>query len=280
VWPLTADPDDLVNIQNALAGALGAAPVAVTTDANPYGGVTVRHIQPQPRYITLPVRVMSDDNATLVQRWRDIGWAFAQTRLLGAGTLTVYRANMPGRSIKAFYQSGFDGTPGAGLTYDDAVMTLLCPDPYWQDLTPVELSRKYQATVGNFFAPFPTVSSSQTLAATTVVNRGQSIAFPDITIVGPAAGVTATHLDTGESWTLDPGWNGGGDLTAGEVVTITTRPPAVRGPDGSKWTGALNWPDAVLWGLRPGVNNISLVVDGSGPGTSITLAFTPGYETA
>jgi hypothetical protein len=134
----------------------------------------------------------------------------------------------------------------------------------------------------DFLDPFPSVSSSQVLGATTVNNPGDVIVWPEWTVTGPASLVTFTRDDTGEEFVLDPDATaiGHGALLAGEQVTITTDPPRVRYEDGSNWVGALNWPGAVLWGLAPGDNGVSFQLDGSSTGSAVDMTFHPRYETA
>lgn len=278
VWPLTT-PELGWHTLDAVAGAFGVAPVALTADGNPRFGAQVRHIQAQPRIITWPLRVEGGDQTEFVGRWRQLARAFTQTRRLGPGVLRIARPDGSARQISAYYQQGFDGTPGAGWYYDDAIITLFCEDPYWSDVDPLTVTRQYVGSSDDFLAPFPLITSSQTLGDTVINNPGDVEAWPVWTIVGPASSVTATNSTRGEEFTLDPNWNGGGDLTGSDTVAITTEPPTIVGPDGSSWAGALDWPDAELWPLDPGDNDVTFAVSGSAAGTQITLTFYPRYET-
>ena len=255
----------------ANAVAFGAAPLTLTADANPRGGSTMRHVQPEPRQIIWPMHVKGTTETEFKQRWRELGRAFAMTTELGPGVLTVAWPDGSKRQISAYYSSGFDGQPGMHWHYDQVVMTLFCEDPYWQDIVQQTVTRTFVSDSSTFFAPFLHVSSSQTLGDTTVNNPGDVVAWPTWTITGPATGVTAINNDTGESFALDI------TLTAGQVVTITTDPPSVIGPDGNSAIAAVNFPDAVLWGLPPGDTSATFDVTGSGAGTTIQLAFYPRY---
>ena len=126
------------------------------------------------------------------------------------------------------------------------------------------------------------MSSSQVLGATKIVNPGDVEVWPDWVMTGPASLLTATLDDTGESFSIDPDAPsiGHGNLAAGEQVTISTDPPRVRFQDGSSWTGALNWPGAVLWALPKGESNVTFQLDGSGSGSAVDLVFYPRYRTA
>lgn len=249
----------------------GAAPIEMVTDPHPRGGTRIRHIQPQARIITWPLRVRANEHVELVARWRTLVRAFAQTRRLGPGTLRIARPDGTSREIQAYYQEGFAGEPGQGWLWDTAVLSLYCEDPYWRDTTATVIRREY-ATGSDFFTPYPTISSSQVLGETTVVNPGEVEAWPEWTITGPATGLIATNNTTGEQFTLTAA------LDAGETATITTDPPTVRGPAGENWVGNLDWPGAVLWGLAPGTNDVEFQVAGSGPGSAVELSLVARYE--
>src|SRR5690606_9590456 len=128
---------------------------------------------------------------------------------------------------------------------------------------PVTTQRSHSSGV-DFFDPFPSVSSSQVLGATTLYNPGSVEAWPVWTITGPASLVTITHADTGEEFVLDTVEEGieHGVRLEVETVTVTSDPPRVRSEDGSVWTAVLYWSGAVLWALRPALNNVAFQLDG------------------
>lgn len=286
VWPLTSRSLGWYTLADGVSG-LGAAQYELTADAHPRGGARLRHAQAQPRTIVWPVRVYGADHVEFVGRWRALASAFTRTLRLGPdgsptpGTLEVARPDGTQRTIEVFYQDGFDGlgTSTTGRIVDTAVMSLWCEDPYWVDTQPVVVHREYGVGT-SFLAPFPTVSSSQVLGATTVTNGGDVDVWPTWTITGPASLITFTREDTGESFTLDPADVGHGALLAGQKVTIRTDPVQVRYQDGSNWVGALDWPDAALWSLPPGLTDMTFLLVGAGPGSAVDMSFRPRYETA
>jgi hypothetical protein len=284
VWPLT-DPSVGWHTLDAIAGALGAAPITLTADAYSREGSIVRHIQPEARLITWPIKIDGPGEADYRSRSRALGLAFAQTRRLGPGTLTILRPDGTSRSIQAYYQGGFDPASGdmSGWLYGVMVLTLFCPSPFWVGPAEPPVTRGFVGgSPASFLSPYMTVSTSGTLGDTTVTNPGDVEAWPIIKIHGPASGAELTNNLTGETFSIDPNATGlaYGNLVLGETVTITTNPPAVRGPDGSIWTAALNFPSAVLWALQPGDNPVTLAITGAGTGSSIVLTYSPRYETA
>ncbi|MFD5251338.1 phage tail protein [Streptomyces bobili] len=287
-WPMTDLAADWYTLAEGVSG-LGAAPYTLTSDAHPRGGARLRHVQPQPRSIVWPVLVKGADHMVFTANWRALATAFTRTLRLGsdgsrtAGVLEVARPDGTRRTIEVYYSQGWDGQgrTATGITWDSAVLTLWCEDPYWVDSQAVVVHREY-GVGADFLVPYPTVSSSQVLGATTVTNPGDVDVWPTWTITGPASLITFTRADTGDAFTLDPSDPdiGHGALLAGEQVTIRTDPVQVRYQDGSNWVAGLDFPDAVLWSLPPGTTDVTFQLDGAGAGSAVDMTFNPKYETA
>ncbi|WP_326780438.1 phage tail family protein [Streptomyces longwoodensis] len=285
-WPMTDLLADWYTLAEGVSG-LGAAPYVLTSDPHPRGGARLRHVQPQPRTIVWPLLVKGANHLAFTANWRALATAFTRTLRRGPdgtrtpGILEVARPDGSARQISVYYQQGWEGRgqTATGITWDSAVVTLWCEDPYWVDAEPVAVHREY-GTASDFQAPFPTVSSSQVLGQTTVTNPGDADVWPTWTITGPASAVTFTRQDTGEAFTLNPTAVGHGNLLAGEKVTVRTDPPQVRYQDGSNWIGALNWPAASLWSLPPGDTDVTFQLSGATAGSAVDLSFHPRYETA
>lgn len=285
-WPMTDVTAEWYTLAEGVSG-LGAASYHLTSDPHPRGGARLRHVQPQPRTIVWPLLVKGADHLKFTANWRALARAFTRTLRRGPdgartpGTLEVARPDGSVRTISVYYQQGYDGRgqTATGITWDSAVLTLWCEDPYWVDAEPVVVHRE-SGVAADFQVPYPTVSSSQILGATTVTNPGDVDVWPVWTITGPASLITFTRTDTGEAFTLNPTAVGHGNLLAGEKVTVRTDPVQVRYQDGSNWIGALNWPDAVLWSLPPDPTDVTFQLDGAGTGSAVDLSFNPLYETA
>lgn len=282
VWPLTDSQRGWFTLADGVSG-LDVAPYELTKDAHPRGGSRLRHAQPVERTIIWPLHVFGDDHMQFIGRWRALARAFAVTLQDGPGRLEIARPDGSRRRIAVVYESGFEGQgqQGTGIISDSAVVSLYCPDPYFVD--PVEVTEHREHGVGvDYLVPYPSVSSSQVLGATTLHNPGDVESWPRWTVTGPASLVTITNTRTGESWVLDPDADGigHGPLQQGERVTVTTDPPRVTFEDGSNWLAALNWPEAVLWALQRGRNDVVFQLDGAGPGSRVDVAFAARYEMA
>jgi len=280
-WDLTNSDLGWFILDEVPGEGLGAVPISIATQPSWDGGVDVLNVQPLARTVTLPIHIYGSTPSEFLSRWRSLAGAFASTRRLGPGTIQITRGDGSVRQIAAYYADGFSGRPGHGYVEDDVVLQLLCPTPYWTDPSPTELVRTF-GTTSSYFTPYPTVSSSQIIGSSVLNNPGDAVTYPTWTITGPGSSVIATNTTTGESWTLDPSASAVayGPLLTGDVVTVQTRPMKIRGPSGQVWTGAINFPDATLWGLQPGDNSVSIVVAGASSGTRISVVFNPRYETA
>lgn len=274
VVPLTDDNTAHFTL-DAVTG-WGAAPVRIVTDPHPRGGSRVRHIQPQPRTIDWPIRVRGDTMMEFLAGWRYIVRMFTMTRYRGPGILRIYRPDGTAREIEAYYEGGFDGEPGQGWTWDTAVVSLYCEDPYWRDIEATSDGRDHIAVDVDYFDdPFPAISSGDDIdGATTINNPGEAEAWVTWTVTGPATALIATNNTTGESFELTY------TLLDDETITMTTDPVTVRGPAGQVLTSALNWPGAQPWGLQPGDNDVEFVVTGASDGARIRWSYTARYETA
>lgn len=250
----------------------GARPFEIVTDPMSRGGESVRYIRSQPSRITWPMHIYGDTYLEFRDRYRQLRRAIMMTvhRSL-PGQLTVYSPDGTARVAECYYEEGFAGEPGQNWLSATPVLTLFCPDGSWRSTEQITVPRGGSASV-SFLAPYPTVSSAQVIGADEIDNPGDITAWPEWTITGPCTSVTATNATTGQAFTLTH------TLAAGEVMTITTDRPTVRGPAGENLSSALNWPSAYLWGLLPGVNQVSFTVGGSTSATQIVLGFYPRYE--
>jgi hypothetical protein len=285
-WPMTDLTADWYTLAKGVSG-LGAASYVLVSDPHPRGGSRLRHVQPQARTVVWPLLVKGADHLKFTANWRNLARAFTRTLRRGAdgrrtpGTLEVLRPDGSGRRISVYYSQGFDGQgdTATGITWDSAVLTLWCEDPYWEDLQPQTVHRETGAGV-DFLAPYPSVSSSQVLGATTVNNPGDVDVWPTWQITGPATAITFTREDTNDSFVLTMADTVHGALLAGETVTISTDPLRVVSGTGENLLDGLNWPEAVLWSLPPGETPVTFQLDGAAEGSAVDLTYYPRYETA
>ena len=274
VWQLSNTDPDLGYFTRRTIAGWGTTTYEIVADPLARGGESVRFIRAQPARITWPLHVYGETHMEFVTRYRQLRRAFLMTvHRRTAGTLTVARPDGSSRSIEVFYEDGWGGEPGENWLFANPTLTLYAPDGYWRDSESTVESRFFTESVP-FLDPYPTVSSSQILGDTVIVNAGEVLAWPTWTLTGPATQVTATNNTTGDAFTLTYA------LAAAETLTITTMRPTVRDALGVNRISALNWPSAVLWPLLPGDNDIQFTVAGSSAGTTIDLTYYARYEGA
>jgi len=279
-WPMTDLTAEWYTLAEGVSG-LGAAPYELTADPHPRGGSRLRHVQPQARNIVWPVLVKGADHMEFTANWRKLARAFTRTLREGPGWLEVARPDGSGRRIAVYYRQGWDGQgrTATGITWDSAIVSLWCEDPYWLDVQAQTVHRETGTGV-DYLAPYPSVSSSQVLGATTVMNLGDVDVWPEWHITGPATSISFTREDTGQAFTLDMEATSHGALLAGETVTISTDPPRARSGTGENLVAGLNWPEAVLWSLPPGETPVVFQLNGAEAGSAVDLTYYPRYETA
>lgn len=274
-WTLTdSDPDGPGWFTVPGPSGWNATTYEIVTDPLPRGGESVRFIRAKAGRLLWPMYIYGDTHLAYLENLRRIKRAFTMTvhRRLPA-TLTVTRPDSASRTIQCYYESGLEGEAGEGWLSSKDVITLFCPDGYWQDSQQHTTTWSY-LTGTSYFDPFPQVSESLSFGETQIDNVGDVDAWPTWTLTGPMSAVSATNVSTGYQWTLTYA------LAAGEQVTITTVQPTVRGPIGQNLVGYLDWPDTYLWSLAPGTNNLVINVSGGGIGSSVQLAYYARYEGA
>lgn len=195
----------------------------------------------------------------------------------GDGELRLLYPDGSGRRLVCRYAGGLEGSEG-----DDAWqrelrvgLSFLAPDPAWLDTRSVTERWVAGSPVAFFPLKFPAkLAASKVLGSVTITMPGDDDAYPLWTITGPATGFTLTNSTLGAALTVTHA------LQAGDTVVVDTRPDRLLITKGATnlWQYASANPE--LWPLRPGTNTVTLQVDGSGAGTSVTLEATPRYKTA
>jgi hypothetical protein len=175
------------------------------------------------------------------------------------------------------------GTWVPRISWQKFGQTFICPFPWWSG--PV-LTATWTGPESVPFFPITPVflSSSSVLGVPQTINvPGDVPAYPFWQICGPAESVTATHVETGRSWTFNLTLAGGYDP---ECATIDTHPrshshsgSAVKGPDGLSAFSSLE-PPFDLWPIPSGQQTVQLDVTGADAGTIITMTIVSLWETA
>lgn len=284
-WPLSVIHDDPGWFTTNGPAGWGAVPIEIVTDPLPRGGEQPRFIRDRPRRLQWPVYIGGDTHMQYTQRRRALTRAFTMTKQrLYHGWLRIARPDGTARRIACYYETGLEGESGEGHTFSRDVITLWCPDGYWQDVLPLAETRTFVADDSSFMNPFITITSSSVVSDpggepnTMIDNPGEVDSWPSWTVIGPMAKLTAVNYTLGLRFAVTY------NLAAGQELTISSNPrPMVRGPGNvnlSKYVDWFNPLGTALWPLTDGENEISFQVDGAGTGTTVELLFYPRYETA
>ncbi len=282
-WPLSLIADDPGWFTTNGPAGTGAAPIEIVTDPLARGGETPRFIRSKPRRIQWPVYIGGDTHLEYKLRRRALTVAFTKTKQrLYHGWLKVALSDGSARRIACYYEQGMEGESGEGHTYSRDVITLWCPDGYWQDILPVVEQRTFVTDESPFLSPFITITSSSVVSDpggdpnTEITNVGDVDAWPEWTVVGPMAKLTAINYTLGLRFAVTY------SLAAGQQLKIYTDPrPMVRGPGEVNLSRYVDWFNPLgttLWPLTDGVNEISFQLDGADTGSLVELLFYPRYE--
>jgi hypothetical protein len=280
-WNLSDQTMSQGYVCSAIAGVEGI-PVSLQTvpmlDGTAYPNLYI----PQPGSIALAVlvdRPASDSENDYYNLLDALVRAFYNRRseLPKAGYLQIQRPDGTTRQVATYTTSGFD-TPDVGLNDKTLyTFTLQTPDPYWYDATAQNIV--YQQNVAQGILPFLPVNlaSGAVLGATSIFNKGTATAYPLWTITGPGT-PTFTNNTTGLAWSLNT------SVPGGQVLQVQTKP-------GQQYATNLTtkvsvWDQLVLstlrqlWGLIPGMNNITMQMAGASQATSVQLTYTNRWNRA
>lgn len=289
-WPLSDDGASSPWFTTSGPAGWGAPPFELVTDPLPRGGEQVRFIRSQPRRIHWPMYVGSEaGHEDFVGFYRQLVRAITRTSVKRApGWLRITRPSGRFRQIACYYEEGLEGEAGENHRFAKPVITFFCPDGFWSGDRPVVAARDFVpdgagGPASSFFDPFLMVGSSRILTGgdadppTTITNEGDVEAWPTWTIVGPMTKLTARNDTAGTRFALTY------PLEAGQMITITTNRPSVRGPGDANLSRYVDWFNPAgteLWPMLDGDNSIFFQVDGAGAGTHVEMSFTPRYMTA
>ena len=242
----------------------GIPPVAVDETANRSGaGSVLTLLRSDARTVQIPVVVTGDLRTVLRTA------ATVMDPTLGDGRLVSQVDAAPERELVCRYVGGLQWTEDQP-TLMKQVIAFRAFDPFWRDT--VDATGSWTLGDTGVWLPFPPVKvvASDLFAAAAPDNDGDVEAWPVWTVSGPTTSVTLANVTTGRSLKVAVA------LTAGETLTIDTRPAAktVVDQDGTNRFATL---DSVIDDLFPfvrGVNTINITIaGGEGVTTEVALAW-------
>lgn len=194
----------------------------------------------------------------------------------GLGTLTVTSEWGESRSLSCYCVGGLEGDQannvgGSGLWWR-MVLKFYAPSPWWRgDVRSIMFGLSAPTS---FFPITPVVLSSSNIqgALTVDLSDADAPSFPVWTVTGPGSALTLTNTTTGRTIQVTT------PIGDGQSLIIDTRPgmQSVRDGNGVNLMGSLS-SDPALFPLVEGVNQISALLAGAGPASSISGTYAPSY---
>lgn len=239
-------------------------------------GSRLRAVRHGVRDFSLALWITGTDEADLRTQMRALTYRMDSVR--GDGKIRVTAPGGDQREITCRVTGGLEMSEilgdSSGPTAQKAVVTFRAVDPYWADVADV-VQDFTSAAAPSFFPIFPLrLASSEVFVDATITNTGDVAAWPVWQVTGPGSGLVLRNLSTGELLELT------GTLTAGEFVTIDTRPGAktVTKNDGTNLFPQLSTVSA-LWALQSGATLLRVEMTGTTSASSVRLSYRTRYLT-
>ncbi|KAB2344885.1 phage tail family protein [Actinomadura rudentiformis] len=279
------DPDGTAwDWSNPLSGCLvthvaglGSPPATVTSTAIPGGGTLPSDYLPGQRQIVIGLDVHHPEQPrflALLDRLHRALWT-ERYGVPAPATLTVARPDGTIRRLLVLCTSGFEQTDadaarsGYTTSTEFALTFVSTLDPMWLG-APVRLVFETGAASPGV-PPLPPVQlrALRGFDTETVTNPGNGDAHPVWIITGPGR-PTMTNNTTGRSFGLST------TLTAGESVTIDTRPANQQAIDNSgqdRWNDLVKTSPRDLWSLPSGESRVTVQMAEAGSTSRVELTF-------
>lgn len=260
------------------AKGLGMPGFSINTDKLPYApGGRARRISTPPTTIDIPLTIEAA-TATALETLLDnlAGWVLPGTENDDAPSTITFRVTATdgsSRELSAVCTGGLDDDDlltAFGTTWQDTVLSLVVPDPYWSDIvdTVVTFSSTPPASA-SWFPYYPyNLAPTSVFSTQDITLGGQIEAWPVWTIIGPCSQPALRNLTTGDVFAIDT------TVAAGDSITVDTRPihKSVRRADGTNL-----WPQvvagSVMWPLSVGLNSVRVELSETTLATSTSLTY-------
>ena len=249
-------------------------------------GTVGRYVSTAYREVTVPVLLVATSETNLRTRIRALSSFMDPTLpsspggLPGIGILRCTAPDGSRRQINCIYKSGHEGveTQGrTGLLYYYTAVVFHAYDPYWYDTQDSTLTISSGVGAATFFSsPFLPlhIGASQVFTSGVVNNSGDTTAWPIWVITGPGNNPTLTNNTTGQVLQVNV------SLTAGQVLTIDTRPGQKTVTiSGTSYYSSLT-AASVFWQLAKGVNQFTLSMASTTSASSLALNWRNRYNSA
>lgn len=263
-----ADDGDFV-LASGVSG-FGIPSTEVRIDDSAGDGGTWRHTKRGVRDLDLPIVVFGESRADVESKLRRLARLLQTTR--GATRIVASYPDESSLFLEAHYVGGAETQFGedAGLHFCRWAIQMKAPQPYWQTSNEFSFSVT-EGSAGRGLLPELTrlmVTSSQTLGVVEVDNEGDVKIQPRWTIRGPIKDFVAS--DGTQSF-------GFAEVPNGAIYTVDTATGEAYDEAGENIYYLLSSAPK-LFGLEPGVSNITVDGTETSQETVITCFYSPRYE--
>ena len=250
---------------------LGIPPAEVRIEPSAGDGGVFRNTKRGIREVDLPITVLGTSRNDVQTKLRRLSRLLNDTT--GPTRLTATYSSGESVFLEGHYVAGAESQWGddAGLVWNRWVITLQCPNPFWQSTTVDE----FVVTPGNTGRGLLPrlvnlkLTSSQVFGVITVDNQGDVPAYPIWYIRGPLSNVNIAN--NGSSF----GFNA--PVLAGETITVNTKTGETTDDLGTNRYSLLN-PAPKLFRIEPGVSSITVEGTNATNASEVRLDYSPLYE--
>ena len=248
----------------------GIPPAQVRIEQSAGDGGVFRHAKKGVRQVDLAVTVLGTDRGDVQTKLRRLSRLLQNSS--GPTKLVATYTDGARLELTGYYVGGAESQWGtdAGLIWNRWVISLQCPNPYWQSGIQESFNIGTGGT-GRGLLPQLTklkVSSSSTLGVVTVNNAGDVPAFPIWVITGPVVDLEITNGV--QRFGFD-------QIFSGEVITVNTETATVTNADGENQYFRLD-PVPKLFALPPGTTGINVNGLETDLNFNVQLTYSPRFE--
>lgn len=263
--------DDVNYVLNPGMTGFGVAPTEVRVDPSAGIGGVFRHSRRGVRELDLPITILGTNRVDVQTKLRKLARITQDRR--GPMRLRAQYSTGQQLFLDLHYTGGAEGAWGeaGGLTWQQWVLSLVSPQPFWESLTRQTIQLTGGGT-GRGLLPQLTklkVSSSQALGDVTITSNADVEVFATWTITGPVDDFTVSNGV--ESWTI------GGSILTGDTVTVDTERKTVVDQDGNNLYDRLG-PAPKLFPLQPGETTLSITGSNATVDTIIEADYALRFE--
>ena len=258
-------------ILNPEFAGFGIPPAEVRIEPSAGDGGVFRHTKRGVRTVDLAITILGTDRNDVQTKLRRLSRLLQDTT--GATKLNANYTNGETLFLEGHYVGGAESQWGsdAGLVWNRWVVSMQCPNPYWQSTTVDE----FVVTTGNTGRGLlpqlvkMQLTSSQVFGVITVDNAGDVPAYPIWFIRGPLDNVRISK--NGQNFSFNTA------VAAGETITVNTETGEVTDDLGTNRYSILD-PAPKLFRVDPGVTSITVEGTNATAASEVRLDYSPLFE--